>query len=74
MAKEKQIKDSWEYETKCRRCGKLTEWHFGLKKDIPHARLTEWINSALVTPRMHWCDKCKKDTIQDIVSYTMPFN
>ena len=62
------------YETKCRRCGKITEWFGGYDADKSDRenwlRLHDWVTEHFDHPSVCRCDKCKKDTIQDYVSYT----
>jgi hypothetical protein len=56
------------YETKCRRCGSLTEWFGGYKENL-HGfmiSMSKRTNDASQMP----CKQCKKETVQDLVSYT----
>ena len=65
-------KDSWEYETKCRRCNSLTLWHFSDKKNFDWIRFAEAMEDHIHDPRLYFCDRCKINTIQDVTSYTFP--
>jgi len=62
-------KKCWTYETKCRRCGKLTTWVFCEVGQIDNTRVLDAIHNKIIQPRLERCDVCKKNTIQDIVSY-----
>jgi hypothetical protein len=59
-------------ETKCRRCGKLHEWHFLSGDDRAmqeRLRFIDLLNERIDTHEVHFCEKCKKNTIHDMVSY-----
>lgn len=64
------MSDSYEYETKCRRCGKFTSWFFSLKTSFTWLEFVQAIIDMIVSPRQFDCDTCEKKTVQDVVSYT----
>lgn len=72
LAKHEYNQTDWEYETKCRRCNTLTFWHFMSRKDLDWMVFGKSMNDYLTKPRMHRCSKCERETIQDVVSYTLP--
>jgi hypothetical protein len=57
------------YETKCRRCGELMTFSGGW---TGWTHFFESMNMYLQTPRLLHCRACKKQTIQEVVSYTEP--
>ena len=60
-----------EYETKCRRCGEFETWYFSTVAQTTWLTfVTKAIPSIKDNPTQNYCEKCKKKTIQDIVSYT----
>jgi len=61
--------DTWYYETKCRRCGFTSDWHFSEKKQITASQFHLAISSYLQEPRSYRCAACSKETVQDVVSY-----
>lgn len=62
------------YETKCRRCGKLHDWVFADKEsfNITLSQFITAITDKITYPRSDRCLKCKKQTVQDVVSYDYP--
>lgn len=62
--------DLYTYETKCRRCGELTEWAFQkVTKDSIH----DWIKWKIAKsefPSEYQCETCQKKTLQDVVSFS----
>lgn len=66
MSKEK----NWEYETKCRRCGTLIDWLFSSVEMTERINFMKAMVSYIQNPRAYKCQKCKKKTVQDLVSYT----
>lgn len=62
------------YETKCRRCGTIHEWAFckSYEEFIEEnwKKLHLWVTEHFNCPSVNQCDICKKETIQDYVSYT----
>lgn len=61
---------NYEYETKCRRCGNLHEWHFSTADRITWMQFSDAMQDHIEHPRQIKCGKCKKETVQDVVSYT----
>ena len=58
------------YETKCRRCGHLTELHFGYIQDDQWNDFEKFIDNKINNPRLSDCIQCGILTIQDVTSYT----
>ncbi|MBE9489924.1 MAG: hypothetical protein IMY67_06495 [Bacteroidetes bacterium] len=59
------------YDTKCRRCGEITEWLFSdtyTRKEW--VRLSEYCFEHFTNPSPCGCVGCGKETIQDYVAYT----
>lgn len=61
---------NYNYETKCRRCGELTDWHFSTTDRFTFLQFAEAMTDHIQFPRRHKCEKCKKETVQDVVSYS----
>lgn len=59
----------YTYETKCRRCGELYEWTDIKKSLVKWNDFAEVMSDYIQSPRLMYCKKCLKATIQDIVSY-----
>lgn len=72
MEKPKFTGKHWEYETKCRRCGKLETWHLADKDSISDKQFFIAIQDYIEHPRIYECKNCKIRTIQDVTSYSMP--
>lgn len=62
--------ETYTYETKCRRCGSLQEWHFSNKDQITSTQFASAMTDYIQYPRMRQCDTCGKSTVQDVVSFT----
>lgn len=62
--------ENYEYETKCRRCGHLTQWYFSNRFGFPFSDFLFAMNDKIASPRQMECKVCLKETVQDIVSYT----
>ena len=62
-------KDNWEYKTKCRICGGLTDWHFSRRDNLAAGAFGIAMSDHTRNPRQHNCDPCGKKTVQDVVSY-----
>jgi DNA-directed RNA polymerase subunit RPC12/RpoP len=58
------------YETRCRRCGSLKEWFFARQGDIEWVTFATAMTDFITHPRLYFCGDCKKETVQDVVSYT----
>lgn len=59
------------YETKCRRCGNISEWS-GLPKEKStekSIKQIKYFHDLVINPRQYDCDVCEKRTVQDVVSY-----
>lgn len=52
------------YATKCRRCGKIHEWWWGMS----WAKLRVYIIEHMTFPSLCNCSKCKLETVHDYVS------
>ena len=61
---------NYNYETKCRRCGNLTEWHFSTVDRFTWMQFADAMQDHIEHPRQSKCDTCKKDTVQDVVAYS----
>ena len=61
---------NYNYETKCRRCGKLTEWYFSSADRFTYNDFTSAMMDYVQFPRILRCDDCKKETVQDVVSFS----
>ena len=64
---EREVKKA--YETKCRRCGHLTDWTFGDLEGIKADHFIVGMFEFIDHPRQRFCAKCNKDTVQDLVSF-----
>jgi len=61
---------NYNYETKCRRCGYLTVWHFSPADRYTYMEFATAMVDHIQYPRSCNCEKCKKETVQDVVSYS----
>ena len=61
---------NYNYETKCRRCNMLSEWHFSNIEQFTFQQFSEAMNDRVQFPRSYECEKCNKKTVQDVVSYS----
>lgn len=59
-------------ETKCRRCDELTEWFSAKVEDTIWVVFMEKVWELMEYPKSLHCEKCKKDTVQDVVYYSGP--
>ena len=61
------MKNYFTYETKCRRCNHVSEWtvHKSLNKENFNLAMIDKIK----IPIQMICVKCKKPTVQDLVSF-----
>ncbi|MBE7174571.1 MAG: hypothetical protein INR73_28625 [Williamsia sp.] len=57
------------YETRCRRCKRLYEWVGPARADMAPRVASDHLQSLLESPRQMSCERCKKTTIHDLVSY-----
>jgi len=60
--------ENYEYETKCRRCGNMTVWHFCRKDQTDRLAWLKWIDHTVTNYTQKPCESCGMDTIQDVVS------
>lgn len=61
---------NYNYETKCRRCGSLTDWYFSSADRFTYMEFVEAMTDYIQYPRTYKCKSCKKETVQDVVSYS----
>jgi uncharacterized OB-fold protein len=61
---------NWEYETKCRRCGKLHV--INADYDFNSIKFFEMINEYIQYPPQEYCNNCEIHTIQDLTAYSVP--
>jgi hypothetical protein len=61
---------NYNYETKCRRCGTLTKWHFSPANRFSYLEFVDAMEDYIQYPRAFECSNCKKKTVQDVVSYS----
>jgi len=59
----------WQYETKCRRCNTFHHWYFSQRTTVAWADFANSVQDFIGTPRQYDCDVCKRETVQDVVSY-----
>lgn len=59
------------FETKCRRCGTFHERPFAEKKYVKWDDFVIAIKEWIEHPRSYHCNNCYKETVQDIVSYSL---
>jgi hypothetical protein len=60
---------SYAYETKCRRCGQINEFHYPAS-GIDEVQFFNIMNKYIQAPQSYSCTLCKKATVQDVVSYS----
>ena len=63
------VKNQYLYETRCKRCGKRTEWYFGNAEHMERETFIKGMTEKITYPLLYNCGKCKMETVQDIVSY-----
>lgn len=61
---------NYTYETKCRRCGSINKWWFSERKRFDYSDFLIAMDSKIQSPRVYHCKICKKETVQDVVSYS----
>jgi len=59
----------WIYETKCRRCGEINIFSPGGSVHTSWEAFLNLMFQKINQPQLCNCIKCKKDTIQELVSY-----
>ena len=62
---------NYTYEIKCRRCGKLTEMYLAEQSMITRKEFIDFQSEKKDTAIVYQCDDCKKDTVQDVVSFEL---
>jgi len=62
----------WTYETKCRRCLKMTGWYFADRDKVSWIAFSKAMIDMLSFPRSYECSRCKKNTVQDVISHDQP--
>lgn len=67
-------KEVYTYESKCRRCGTIVSWYFSDADKIVWKVFVDAMQDYIQYPRTMGCNKCEKQTIQDIVSYEIKEN
>lgn len=65
------MEQTWQYETKCRRCGKLTVWNHSQRSSVNRERFLEHMMVKLQHPMISPCGKCKRQTIQDLTTHDL---
>ena len=58
------------YETKCRRCGTISDWVFGDANRSEFNDFEKCMRDYIEEPRTFDCWDCKKVTVQDLVYYS----
>lgn len=60
--------ENYTYETKCRRCGHITEW-YGMARDQHQHQPDDYkryMYEKMNSPSLYECKKCEKQTVQDV--------
>ena len=57
------------YETKCKRCGEISEWFFAKLESVNYSDYLHWINEKMQYVGSYHCGKCGKITVHEVVSY-----
>ncbi|WP_461091656.1 hypothetical protein [Spirosoma gilvum] len=60
---------TYQYETKCRRCGTLREWVGIDRVQFTAVEAIRHFQDLVKHPRQYDCSTCKKRTVQDVVAY-----
>jgi hypothetical protein len=66
--------ENYSYESKCRRCGHITEFYFAGPDMITHEHFMVAILDYVANPRFRHCESCSKETVQEVVSVSVPQN
>ncbi len=61
--------ENWIYETKCRRCGKISRWFFASRETINYLTFKTVMTNYITSPRQFQCDGCGKKGVHDIISF-----
>ncbi len=64
--------DMASYETKCRRCGNISEWFLAFKRDMSKKMFLDFMLAKINTAAHGNCRNCEKYTVQDYVSFHYP--
>lgn len=59
----------FEYDAKCRVCGKVATIYFGHGKHTPYEDFMKWVSEHSTFPIMRKCDGCEKTALHDLISY-----
>jgi len=60
------------YETKCRRCNSFYDWLTLDKREFSYEHFKFVADQYIAVPKLHPCQVCGKQTIQDVVAYDVP--
>ena len=63
--------DHYLTESKCRRCGRLSE-HTKDHNTMDPAEFMQTVKATVNEPLLAYCEICQRDTFQDMVSVVMP--
>lgn len=63
--------NEYTYETKCRRCGNMSDWVMDTHDAYNDSEFIEFIHQISQYIRTYYCEECHGDTIQDVVSYNL---
>jgi ribosomal protein L37E len=61
--------ENWIYETKCRRCGKISRWFFASRENMDYLAFKTVMTDFIVSPRQFICNGCGKKGVHDIISF-----
>ena len=61
--------NTYVYKTKCRVCGSIADWCFAKESQSTRPQFEAAMADYVLRPRQHKCEKCKTQTIQEVVSY-----
>jgi len=61
--------ENWIYETKCRRCGKISRWFFASRETINYLAFSTAMSDYITSPRQFLCNSCGKKGVHDIISF-----
>ena len=66
----KKYKDQLWYKDKCRVCGKVEQWHFGMIATTDYRIFLESVMDKTYYPRGYECRSCGEESVHDIISYS----
>lgn len=58
------------FETKCRRCGNITEWYGGSFEMHTSEVFRHYMSEKMSFPSIYMCKVCEKETVQDVVAFS----